>query len=89
MTLSPNLTDEHMEAVMNALPEEMSDAELCALVLTMYCAFVDDTPSIMGSLVSAIYCLGETRGMTRATVSKGLRMMADLHDKPQTKPTAH
>jgi len=84
--LSPNMTDEHMDAVMSALPDEMDVSELCALTLTIHSAYLDDTAEIMSALISAIYTYGACRGMSSKTVSAGLRMSADLHDEnPKTK----
>lgn len=86
MSLSPNLTDGHLDAVMDALPEEMSEAELCALTLTIFTAYTDDTADVMSALTSCLYTFGATRGMSSSMVSMGLRMSADMHDeKPKRK----
>jgi hypothetical protein len=89
MSLSPNMTDKHLDAVMSALPDELSEAELCALTLTLYSAFIDDPAEIISELLTAIYCFGESRGMSKKTISIGLRLSADMHDAKQTKQTAH
>jgi hypothetical protein len=83
--LSPNMTEEHLQAVMDALPDEMDEAELCALTLTIHCAYHDDAAEVISGLVASIYTYGQTRGLDSRVVSMGLRRMADLHDiKPQT-----
>ncbi len=79
--LSPNMTDEHMDAVMSALPDEMDVSELCALTLTIHSAYLDDTADIMSALISAIYTFGACRGMSDEKISMGLRWTADLHDE--------
>ena len=89
MSLSPNMTDAHLQAVMDALPDELSEAELCALTLTLYSAFIDDTPKIIHELITAIYCFGESNGMSQKTISLSLRMTADMYDATPTKQTAH
>ena len=89
MSLSPNMTDDHLQAVMGAMPDELSEAELCALTLTLYSAFIDDPAEIISELLTAIYCFGESRGMSKKTISIGLRLSADMHDAKQTKQTAH
>jgi hypothetical protein len=89
MSLSPNMTDVHLAAVMKALPDELDEAELCALTLTLYSAFIDDTPKIIHELIIAIYCFGESRGISSDKVSLGLRRTADMYDAKQTKQTAH
>lgn len=86
MSISPNMTEEHLDAVMAALPDSMEEAELCALTLTIYAAYQDSPAEVISSLISAIYAYGETRGMSRKTVSAGLRLMANANDsKPETK----
>jgi hypothetical protein len=89
MSLSPNMTDVHLQAVMDALPDELSETELCALTLTIYSAFMDHHAAIISELVTAIYCVGEARGMSRSNISRALREMAALWDAKQTKQTAH
>ena len=89
MSLSPNMTDKHMKAVMDAMPDELDEAELCALTLTIYSAFIDDRAAIISELVAAIYCVGETSGMSRSNISRALRGMADLWDASHSKQTAH
>jgi len=89
MSISPNMTDKHLDAVMAALPDNMEEEELCALTLTIYAAYQADPAEVMSYLIAAIYTYGQTRGMSRKTVSAGLRLMADVmadaHDpKPET-----
>jgi hypothetical protein len=87
--MSKNMTDAHLTAVIDALPDEMDEAELCALTLTIYSAFIDDPAQIISELLTAIYCFGESRGMSQKTISLGLRMTADLHDEMKSKQTTH
>jgi hypothetical protein len=89
MSLSPNMTEEHLQAVMNALPDELSEAELCALTLTLYSAFIDDPAQIISELLTAIYCFGESRGMSQKKISLGLRLSVDMHEAKQAKQTTH
>lgn len=78
--ISENITDEHMDAIMSALPDDMDEAELCALTLTIHAAYLDDTAKIMSSLISAIYAFGSANGLSHEKISMGLRMTADLYD---------
>ncbi len=84
MSISPNMTEAHLDAVMAALPDNMEEEELCALMLTMYAAYEDNPSDVISSLVAAIYTYGQTRGLDSKTVSKALRIiadvMADVHD---------
>ena len=83
--MAPNMTDAHIDAVMAALPDEADEAELCALMLTIYSAYTDDASDVISSLIAAIYTYGEAKGLSRSMISMGLRATADLHDtKPET-----
>jgi hypothetical protein len=87
--MSKNMTDAHLTAVIDALPDEMDEAELCALTLTIYSAFIDDPAQIISELLTAIYCFGESRGMSQKTISLGLRLSVDMHEAKQAKQTTH
>jgi hypothetical protein len=89
MSLSPNMTDVHLAAVMSALPDDLDEDELCALTLTIYSAFIEDHASIISGLVNAIYCVGETSGMSRSNISRALREMAALWDLRQDDQAKH
>ena len=83
--MSPNMTDAHLEAVMNALPDEMEESELCALTLTIYSAYEENPSAVISSLIAAIYTYGEMRGISKDRISLSLRMTADLHDEMKSK----
>jgi hypothetical protein len=83
------MTDDQIGAVMDVLPDEMSEEELCALTLTIYSAYLDDMPSVISSLIAAIYTYGETRGLSAEAISSGLRMTAALHDGRDGNQTTH
>jgi hypothetical protein len=87
--MSKNMTDAHLTAVIDALPDEMDEAEPCALTLTIYSAFIDDPAQIISELLTAIYCFGESRGMSQKTISLGLRLSVDMHEAKQAKQTTH
>ena len=78
--MAPNMTDAHIDAVMAALPDEADEAELCALMLTIYSAYTDDAADVIPSLIMGIYTFGEAAGLSRSEISMGLRAMADLYD---------
>jgi hypothetical protein len=85
MSISPNMTDKHLDAVMAALPDNMEEEELCALTLTIYAAYHDDPAEVFSGLISAIYAYGKAQGLSSGVVSMGLRLMADVYDtKPKT-----
>lgn len=83
MSLSRNMTKEHLDAVIAALPDNMDEGELCALTLTVYSAYVDEPADVISSLIATVYTYGLSRGISRKTMSAGLRMSADLHDENQ------
>jgi hypothetical protein len=89
MSLSPNMTDKHLDAVMSALPDELSEAELCGLTLTIYSAYMDEPAEIITNLIATIYSYGMSVGISQGSISEGLRRSASLHDAPPTKQTAH
>ena len=55
MNTGKNMTGEHLEAVMDALPDKMDEGELCALTVTVYSAYVNDPAEVISSLIAAIY----------------------------------
>jgi hypothetical protein len=89
MSLSPNMTDVHLAAVMKALPDELDEAELCALTLTIYSVYMDEPAEIITNLIATIYSYGISVGISQGSISEGLRRSASLHDEPHSKQTAH
>ena len=85
--LTTNMTDAQLDAIMDALPDEMSEAELCALTLTMFSAYCERQADIIPALIATIYTFGMSTGLSRETISRGLRVTADLNDtdKPATR----
>jgi hypothetical protein len=83
MSLSRNMTEKHLDAVMAALPDNMDEGELCALTLTVYSAYVDDPADVISSLIATVYTYGLSKGISSKTMSAGMRMSADLHDENQ------
>ncbi len=87
--MKKNMTAEHVDAVMDALPDELSEGELCALTLTIYSAFLDDPIEVTSELINVIYIYGESRGISRDKISLALRLTADIDDQQQRKQTTH
>jgi hypothetical protein len=81
MSISRNMTEEHLKAVMAVLPDKMDGGELCALTLTVYSTYQDDPAEVISSLIAAVYTYGKAKGFSMDTISDGLRMSADLHDE--------
>lgn len=90
MTLSPNMTNEHLEAIFNALPKEMNEGELCALTLTLHSAFLETQVEIISALISMVYTYGASQGISNEAISHGLRLSAGLYDDQHpNKQTTH
>ena len=89
MTLSPNMTKEHLKAIFDALPEELDEGELCALTLTLHRAFLETPQDIITNLISTIYTFGMTEGLHAAAISEGLRGAALIYDEEHSMKRAH
>lgn len=83
-----SVTDEDFIAIMEAMPEEMDDHEVCAMILSICTAYIDDNSKVASLLLSAIYTYGDAIGVPREKISASLRKTADLYDSKQ-KPTKH
>lgn len=83
-----SVTDEDFAAILNSMPEEMDDGEVCAMILSICTAYIDDHSGVMSLLVAAIYTYGDAIGAPRGKISESLRKTADLYDSKQ-KPTKH
>lgn len=89
MTLSPNMTEKHLEAIFDALPKEMDEGELCALTLTLHSAFLDKPQETIANLIATIYTFGMTEGLPTAAISEGLRGAAQIYDEEYSMKRAH
>lgn len=83
-----SVTDEDFIAIIEAMPDEMDDHEVCAMILSICTAYIDDDYKVMSMLMSAIYTYGDAIGAPREKISATLRKTADLYDSKQ-KPTKH
>ena len=89
-TMSKNMTEAHLDAVMSALPPEMDNSELCALTLTIHSAYLETQVEIISALISTVYTYGMSQGISSEAISRGLRLSADLHDDQHAnKQTTH
>ena len=90
MNAGKNMTGEHLEAVMAAMPDNMDPAELCALTLTIHAAYLDTQVEIISALISTVYTYGMSQGICNEAISRGLRLSADMHDdQSANKTTTH
>jgi hypothetical protein len=90
MNAGKNMTGEHLDAVMSAMPDDMDKSELCALTLTIHSAYLSTQVEIISALISTIYTYGMSQGISNEAISRGLRLSADLHDEQSAnKTTTH
>jgi hypothetical protein len=90
MNAGKNMTEEHLEAVMAAMPDNMDISELCALTLTIHAAYLDTQVEIISALISTVYTYGMSQGIGSEAISRGLRLSADMHDEQAAnKTTTH
>lgn len=83
-----SVSEEDFDAIMDAMPEEMNDHEVCAMILSICTAYIDNDAKVVSLLLSAIYTYGDAIGVPREKISASLRKTADLYDSKQ-KPTKH
>ena len=79
--LSPNMTKKHLQDVMDALPDNIHEGELCAITLAIHRMYLKTDVEIISALISAIYTYGTAQGISAEIISLGLRETADLQDK--------
>ena len=79
--LTPNVTSEKLAEIMATMPENMEEAELSALTLTIHNAYMDNPGSIIANLISTIYSLGLSIGLDYEAISAGLRHTADMYEE--------
>lgn len=78
--LSPNMTDKKLEEIFAVLPNDMTEAELCAMTLTIHSTFLKGPAEIIPALIHTIYTYGMAAGMSVKSISDGLRATADSID---------
>ncbi len=83
-----SVSEEDFDAIMAAMPEEMDDSEICAMILSICTAYIDNDVRIASLLLSAIYTYGAAIGVPQEKISASLRKTADLYDSKQ-KPKKH
>jgi hypothetical protein len=78
------MTKETLSAIMDALPEEMTAAEITALTLLVHESFLSTPVEVIANLVATIYSYGQVNGISNSTISVGLRASAlvymETHD---------
>jgi hypothetical protein len=89
MKIAPSMTDAHLTTLIKTLPDELDEAELCALTLTIYSAYMDEPAEIITNLIATIYSYGMSVGISHGSISEGLRRSASLHDESHSNQTAH
>ena len=79
--MSPNITSEKLDEIMATMPDNMEEAEICALTLTIHNAYLDEPAEIINNLIATIYAYGMSVGISYPSISEGLRRTADMQDE--------
>lgn len=87
--LSPNMTPEKLDEIMSMLPENMDEAEISALTLTIHSTYTEEPGDIIFNLIATIYSFGLSIGLSYETISEGLRRTADIQDEDYRKGLRH
>jgi hypothetical protein len=75
------MTQKHLDAVFETLPENLTEGELCVLTLTIHSAFLETPQEIITNLISTIYVYGASKGVPNSVISEGLRGTARIYDE--------
>lgn len=87
--LTPNVTPEKLDEIMETLPNNMDEGELCALTLTIHNAYMDNPGKIINNLLTTVYSYGLSIGLSYETISAGLRHTADIYDEEHKNAMRH
>jgi hypothetical protein len=83
------MTPEKLDEIMLTLPKSMDEAEICALTLTIHDAYMDSPSEIITNLIATIYTYGMSNGLSRESISEGLRRTADMTDEQHRDEMRH
>lgn len=89
MTRHTNMTAKHLEAIMDAMPDEMTEGELCALTLTLHAAYMRKPSEVSSNLIAAVVTHAMSQGLTNAEIAKVFAMAALSYHDPHTTETEH
>lgn len=89
MTRPENMTEAHLKAVFDAMPEEMSEGELCALTLTTYTTYMDKPSEILKNLIITTASYAMSQGLTRVLVAEMFAEAAVTYLPTRSAETEH
>ena len=87
--LTPNVTSEKLAEIMATMPENMEEAEICALTLTIHNAYLEGPGEIIHNLIAAVYSYGLSIGLSYESISEGLRHTADMYEEDYKNEKRH
>ena len=83
------MTPEKLDEIMETLPENMDEGEICALTLTIHNAYLEGPGEIIHNLIAAVYSYGLSVGISYASISEGLRRTADMYEEDYKNEKRH
>ena len=88
--MTKNVTKEHINTVMEALPDEMETNEISALLMTVVSAYLEEAPKeAVSLLLSTTVIYARSIGMPIEVIAKILHSAADNVTKNPTPGRAH
>ena len=89
MTKHTNINEDNLKAIMDAMPDEMSEEELCALTLTMHMAYMKKSSEIAKNLIVTIATHAMSQGLTNPEIAKVFNMAVASYLDPRPNQTEH
>ena len=89
MTLHNNMTPEHLKAILDAMPDEMTEGELCALTLTIHAAYMRKPAQVANNLIATVATHAMSQGLTNSDIATVFNMAARSYLDPRFNETEH
>lgn len=89
MTRHKNMTQKNLKAILDAMPDEMTDGEICALTLTIHTAYMRSPSAISGNLISAVVTHAMSQGLRNDEIAEVFSVAARAYRDPSTAETEH
>jgi ADP-dependent phosphofructokinase/glucokinase len=89
LTKHTNINEENLKDIMDAMPDEMTSGELCALTLTMHMAYMQKPSEIAKNLIVTIATHAMSQGLTNPEIAKVFNMAAASYLDPSPNQTEH
>lgn len=74
---------------MDAMPDEMTEGELCALTLTLHAVYMQKPSEISSNLIAAVVTHAISQGLGHAAIAEIFIVAALAYRDPHTTETEH